>query len=121
RGDGPYPGRQARGAVDQAGDRDRVVEGSSRRCRFAGPSVGIEGLDEAERRLREPCRPSRSQEDITETVARDAHGPEARGTAGGVSQVACAAGAQRGQTAFTGGAPAVRAEGRPHAAETSSR
>ena len=96
RGDAPHPGRQARRAVGQAGDRDRPFQGEARRRAARATREGRGLGQDPHAGCARPCECERGAVAAApqpETLARNAARPEAQGTEGRVAHGAIPAGA----------------------------
>lgn len=121
RGDTPHPGGQARCAIEQAGDRDRSVEGAPRR-RTAAPASRRQRPYPTRRRTRCRRRPeARRPVPVPAPVSRDPQRPPPRAANRRFASRARVAGARRGDapraSRALGDRPARRAHQGPRPAQ----
>ena len=78
RGDPSRSGGKTRRAFDEAGHRDRTVEGTARGCKAAAAGPRLERRDQAQCEVREPCR-TQPQTSVASAIPRGPTGAEAGG------------------------------------------
>jgi hypothetical protein len=94
RGDGACSAGQTRRALDQAGDRHRLVEGSSCWGETSAPSAWLKSQDQTKCRVRQPCRQT-APTAIGHAIARHQAGAQARRSPRRLTKVAGTSGPRR--------------------------